>query len=898
MNKPLLFQFNQWKIGTRLGVGFSMVLFLFILVSLLNWKGRNDNQRAFVLYSQASASSTTILELNHQISDLKSAILTYSQTGHKSGVARIKGLYANVEESLASKRLVFNDAERQRIVVRMNAVLSTYNENIDTLFADREQYDQYTRVILPQAANNVRATLERLSKFTENNNYPGLQLSIEQFKENFLSALVDANSFFAVRDHDLQQSAKASLTKAVKIWAKMQPPKNADGLQDLAKDLGVAINDYSTGFDNALQVTRGYLFLVNVVIPGEAAEFDNLSFNLKALTLKDLKEVFESTERNIKDNQKKISIITAIGILLGVLLAFLISKGIVRPLQKISTTFRQLVKREQVDNIPGLNRNDEIGQLAKAADVFRVISEKRFQSIFNEAPIGIALIDSLTGHILEVNPRFAEIAGRPLTEMTEIDWMSTTHPDDVQEDLDKMALLNAGEITGFQMEKRYIHQDGLVVWINMTVTKMDVPKNTSPCHFCMIENITDRKLAEEEERTLEQKLQHTQKLESLGVLSGGIAHDFNNILAAIIGYCGLTKLNFKTAEKNIPEIEKAAERAAGLCRQMMAYAGKAQLTKTKVNMVEKVEDIAGMLKLTLPQNAVIKTDLSAKIPLIECDASQLGQVVMNLIINASEAIGKEQGEVNVSFASIKVEPGKPYEDYHGKAIPPGEYVCLEVTDNGCGMDEEVKWRIFEPFYTTKFPGRGLGMSAALGIIKSHAGALQLFSQPGHGTTFKVYLPALTSEIDGDEVQTVSVTAAPWQGSGTILLAEDEAQVRYIAKEMLQMFGFTVLEAVNGKEALDTYLKNTLVITLVVTDMGMPVMDGYQLFSELKKLNSELPIIVSSGFGDTEVSKRIGRDNIAGIINKPYNMNQLQEVLKSAVEGMASTKASERFCQFA
>ena len=392
-------------------------------------------------------------------------------------------------------------------------------------------------------------------------------------------------------------------------------------------------------------------------------------------------------------------------------------------------------------------------------------------------------------------------------------------------------------------------------------------------------DITERKRTEEANLLLNQQLQHTQKLESLGVLAGGIAHDFNNILAIIMGYCSLTKLNYQKAEKNIPLIETAAERAAGLCRQMMAYAGKAQLTMTRINMVRKVEEMVGMLKATLPQNTVIKTDLSAEIPLIEGDASQLRQVIMNLIINSSEAIGTEQGEVNVSLAMVKIMAGKAYEDYHGKQIPPGEYVCLEVTDNGCGMDEETKWRIFEPFYTTKFAGRGLGMSAVLGIIKSHGGALQLFSKPGQGTTFKVYLPAPKSEIVKDDDQTASVPVAPWRGSGTVLLAEDEEPIRDIAKTFLEMFGFTVLEAVNGKEALEIYQKNAAEITLVFTDMGMPVMDGYELFHKLKSLNPELPIIVSSGYGDAEVSARIGSDNIAGIISKPYNPNKLREVLK-------------------
>ncbi|MEI6702665.1 MAG: PAS domain S-box protein [Deltaproteobacteria bacterium] len=393
-----------------------------------------------------------------------------------------------------------------------------------------------------------------------------------------------------------------------------------------------------------------------------------------------------------------------------------------------------------------------------------------------------------------------------------------------------------------------------------------------------------RKQAEEEFKKLEQQLRQSQKLESLGVLSGGIAHDFNNILAIIIGYCGLTMMDYETAENNIPEIEKAAERAAALCRQMLAYAGKAQLAKSQVNFCALVGEMLELLKSTLPQNAMIKSDLSTDIPVIDADASQLSQVVMNLIINASEAIGNEQGEIQVSLANATVIAGQSDKDYNGKAIPPGGYILLSVTDNGCGMDEETKWRIFEPFYTTKFTGRGLGMSAVLGIIKSHGGALQLFSQIGHGSTFKVYLPVSTTGITVGEDQTASAPSAPWRGSGTILLVEDEDEVRHIAKALLKNFGFTVLEAVNGKEGLELYQKNASEISLVLTDMGMPVMDGYEMFHKLKSLNPELPIIISSGYGDTEVSSRIGSDNIAGLISKPYNPDQLREVLKRVVGG--------------
>ena len=397
--------------------------------------------------------------------------------------------------------------------------------------------------------------------------------------------------------------------------------------------------------------------------------------------------------------------------------------------------------------------------------------------------------------------------------------------------------------------------------------------------FCLDIDLSDQKKADAEKLALEYQLLHAQKMESLGVLAGGIAHDFNNLLAVIIGHCSLAKLRPTTAVENIQPIETAAERAAELCQQMLAYAGKANISKTQTNLEEMVDEMVKMSKSTISQNVKITFELASEIPPIIADASQIRQVTMNLIINASEAIGEKQGEVAVSLAKIKIRADQQQKDYIGDIIPPGRYACLEVTDNGCGMDAETQQRIFEPFYTTKFTGRGLGMSAVLGIIKAHNGGLQLFSKPGQGTTFKVYLPISISETAQDPSIQLTSPSLPWKGSGTVLLVEDEEQVTLIAKVMLEELGFTVIGASNGKEALEQYQRNAKEISLVVTDIGMPVMDGYALFRELKKLNPDLPIIISSGFGDADVTSRIPSEEVAGMISKPYNFEQLRDVLK-------------------
>ena len=552
--------------------------------------------------------------------------------------------------------------------------------------------------------------------------------------------------------------------------------------------------------------------------------------------------------------------------------------GLIAVISRRPLPDRQLV--ENVMNLVGICAAGEMGRLDAAALLHK--SEAKYRQLFHNQPTAYALHEIIMDaegkpcdyRFLEINPAFEEYTGLKAADIigkTESEILPNSEPFWV-ETYGRVAL--TGEAINFENFSGELNK-----YYQVSAYSPEPGKFATA-----FVDITDRIRSVEEKQLLEQQLQHTQKLESLGVLSGGIAHDFNNILAIIVGYCSLTKMDYETAEQNIPHIEKAAERAAALCRQMLAYAGKAQLTMSQINMRNLVDEMVTMLKATLPQNAEIYPDLSTDVPSINGDSSQIRQIIMNLIINASEAIGKEHGEIRVSLATTDIKTGQSEQDYNGKTIPPGKYVYLEVTDNGCGMDEETKWRIFEPFYTTKFTGRGLGMSAVLGIIKSHGGALQLHSEVGQGTTFKVYLPVQKNSAS-DENTNASVLSTPWQGSGTILLVEDEDQVRLIAKALLKKMGFTVLEAANGKEALELYQKNATDITLVMTDIGMPIMDGYELFQELKNMNPELPIIVSSGYGDAEVSSRIDIYSIAGIISKPYGPDQLREVLKRALEGI-------------
>ena len=504
-----------------------------------------------------------------------------------------------------------------------------------------------------------------------------------------------------------------------------------------------------------------------------------------------------------------------------------------------------------------------------------------FEAIFTCIPDAV-VYTNVDREVLGINSAFTVIFGFSIDDLAGKETAFFYESPEEYERQGKIRFNLTAVERALPYEINYRRKDGSIFPGEALGTAIKTASGEVMGYIGIIRDITERKQAAEEKHILEQQFQQTQKLESLGVLAGGIAHDFNNILAIIVGYCGLTKMNYEQAENHIPEIEKAAERAAALCRQMLAYAGKASLTQSQINTWMLVDEMVTMLKTTIKQNVVIKPELGTDITFIVGDASQLRQVVMNLIINAAEAIGDAEGEIDVKLTKVKITAEQPEKDHLGMIIPPGRYICFEVIDNGCGMDDETRRKIFEPFYTTKFTGRGLGMSAVLGIITAHNGALQLESQPGQGTTFKVYLPVQISSSESGEAHRKAVPA-PWLGSGTILLAEDEVQVKSIASAMLQKLGFTVLDAANGKEALELYQQNAADITMVMTDMGMPVMNGYDLFYKLKQLDPGLPIIISSGFGEGDISSKIPSGEIAGLINKPYSFDQLRDVLMGVIE---------------
>lgn len=395
-------------------------------------------------------------------------------------------------------------------------------------------------------------------------------------------------------------------------------------------------------------------------------------------------------------------------------------------------------------------------------------------------------------------------------------------------------------------------------------------------------DITERKKAEEYRLALEQQLQQAQKLESLGVLTGGIAHDFNNILMIILGHCLLAKddPDAQSVQNHLNQIEVAGHRAADLCRQMLTYAGKSPLVQSRIDMLLLVNEIVKMLQPAFKKNVCFQYQLGSDVPEVTGDEGKLQQIVMNLVVNAVEAIGDGQGTVKVGLGKATVLPGEEPADFFGNSIAAGAYACLEVTDTGCGMDEQTQKRIFEPFFTTKFTGRGLGMSAMIGIIRSHHGALQLNSQPGAGTTFRIYFPVAAAADGADAAAQGSDTqTTPHEETslhGTVLLVDDEDELRSIGAGLLAAMGFTVITASNGREALEVYQRRQSEIDLVLMDLTMPEMDGIETYHELRRHDLALPVLFCSGYGNKDISPSIHHDAHAAFVPKPYKAEQLRE----------------------
>ncbi len=429
-------------------------------------------------------------------------------------------------------------------------------------------------------------------------------------------------------------------------------------------------------------------------------------------------------------------------------------------------------------------------------------------------------------------------------------------------------------------------KDGRLMTIDSSINPILDERGDIVGFLAIQRDITERKQTEAKRLELERQLLHSQKLESLGVLAGGIAHDFNNLLTAMIGNLDLALSRFpsQTAKERIEKALQATRRASDLTREMLAYSGRGRFVITLVDINQVIRENAELLRSSIPHTVSLGTSLAPDLPPAEADQAQIQQVVMNLITNASEAIGDSPGVIMVRSGIMECDTEYLSHSRIDEKSAPGRYLYLDVTDTGSGMSSEVSARMFDPFFTTKSTGRGLGMSAVLGIVRGHNGAIIIESEEGKGTTVRVLLPAsdVPPGLAGAEAAAAPGSHAPSGMSGTLLVVDDEEEVRELAMEFAGELGLKPLAASNGEEALTLFREHQDEIACVLLDLTMPKMDGAETFTRLREIRPDVRVILSSGYDEQEVIQRHAITGLAGFIQKPYRLDQLREKIIAIV----------------
>jgi PAS domain S-box-containing protein len=384
-----------------------------------------------------------------------------------------------------------------------------------------------------------------------------------------------------------------------------------------------------------------------------------------------------------------------------------------------------------------------------------------------------------------------------------------------------------------------------------------------------------------ERKRTDDAIREAQKLESLAVLAGGIAHDFNNLLVAILGNVSLALEELPShspAREQLQDVQGAARRAAELSRQMLAYSGRGQFVVRELDVNALADEMSQLLRISIGANKSLRYNFAPSLPAVLADATQLRQVFMNLVINASDAIGEQTGSISITTGLLHADREYLDDMYLRPNIAEGPYVFIEVSDTGSGMSPEVQARIFDPFFTTKFTGRGLGLAAVLGIMRAHNGAIRVYSEQGRGTTFKLLLPpAATQETPA------SPADAAWSDRGAILVVDDEPSARQVAERTLRSVGFDILGAADGESGAAIFERNLDRIRLILLDLTMPGLSGAETYSRIRKISAMVPVILMSGYSEEEATASFAGKGIAGFIQKPYMPTTLRDSVRRALE---------------
>jgi PAS domain S-box-containing protein len=532
-------------------------------------------------------------------------------------------------------------------------------------------------------------------------------------------------------------------------------------------------------------------------------------------------------------------------------------------------------------NVPGYGR----------LYVFRDITQRRqleeqrlrLERVINSMNEGFAVVSFDTMRIVSTNPAMEKILGYEKGELAGLEFSEIQAGEEAAR---KAAVENIARMVskdGFwEGEIRNRRKDGGELIAHATVSL--VREGESQYFSCIQVDITEQKRLQEEKDRLQVKLMETQRLESLGRLAEGVGHEFNNLLTGIMGNAGLA-LDLAAPGDPIStmleDVMRASERAAAVSRQLLAFSGKTgRFVVNPANLSELIEDLSGLAQASISKKVQFQMDLARNLPLLELDMTQIRQMVLNLIANGAEAIGDGAGVVRVSTSVEDIETGYPADFLGAAPLRPGRYVRLEVSDDGCGMDEETRAHIFDPFFTTKSPGRGLGLAAVLGIVRSHRGAIRVSSAPGQGSSVLVLFPAAEARAP------VSQSAGSLdrsRGKGTILVVEDEPIVRRTTLAALTQYGFEVRSAENGAVAVEMFQEMADQISLVLLDVVMPVMGGEEALGHIKRIRPDVPVVISSGHNEVESIERFAQADVDGILTKPFTARQLVDKVGGTLE---------------
>ena len=472
-----------------------------------------------------------------------------------------------------------------------------------------------------------------------------------------------------------------------------------------------------------------------------------------------------------------------------------------------------------------------------------------------------------------LSPNAQDILGYPAEAFTsgQLDFQALIHPEDAPRIRQEGSLQRQQGTSHYKQEYRLRHADGTYRWI-YDFTGAGGPLPDPPYFLGYLLDIT-------EQRQTQEVLRQAQKLESLGLLAGGIAHDFNNLLTAVLGNLNLAQMHLPEASPAavyLGRMEAAVLRATDLTKQMLAYSGRGHFQVKPQDLNQVVRDVTHLLEVSIPKKVRLRLNLEDGLPAIHADGTQVQQVIMNLVTNAADAIGDAEGIIQLTSGSAFLEARELQVTYDTESLAAGPYVLLEVTDTGCGMPPEVLARIFDPFFTTKVAGRGLGLSAMLGILRGHGAGLQIRSEVGRGSSFRLCFPASEGRVDPPAQPPAE--EAPEQLRGLILLVDDEPAILQTLASALQSFGLDVITAQDGQEALDRFRTSVPKPDMVLMDLTMPRMDGREAFLAMQVLDPTIPVVLSSGYTAQDSMQTFGGEGPREFIQKPYQIQALRNMV--------------------